>query len=63
MTAQNQIRGSNPDPITHSSGKPIIECHPSSHDYGSEEDVPDFIDYTSEEDVPDLTDQQKATKL
>ena len=31
-TAQNQIRGPNPDSITHSSGKPVIECDPSLHD-------------------------------
>ena len=31
-TAQNKIRGSNPDSITHSSGKPVIECDPSLHD-------------------------------
>ena len=58
-TAHNQIRGPNPDSITHSSGKPVIECDPFLHDYTSEEDVQDFIDYTSEEDVPDLTDQQR----
>ena len=31
-TAQNQTRGPNPDSITHSSGKPVIECDPSLHD-------------------------------
>ena len=30
-TAQNKIRGLNPDSITHSSGKPVIECDPFLH--------------------------------
>ena len=46
FTAQNQIRESNPDSTTHSSGEPVIECDPSLHDYTSEEeDVQDFTDY------------------
>ena len=53
--AQNQIRKSNPDSTTHSSGEPVIECNPSLHDYTS----------NPEEDVQDLTDtnQQKVAKL
>ena len=39
-TAQNQIRGSNLDSITHSSGEPTTECVPFSPAYSSEsEDV------------------------
>ena len=54
-TAQNQIRESNLDSTTHSSGEPVIECDPSLHDYTSDQ----------EKDVQDLTDtiQQKAAKL
>ena len=29
FSAQNQIRGFNPDSTTHSSGEPVIECDPS----------------------------------
>ena len=61
-TAQNQIRESNPDSITHSSGEPVIECDPSLHDYRSEEeDVQDFIDYpdySSESEVVHSSDPE-----
>ena len=38
FSAQNQIRGFNPDSTTHSSGEPIIECDPSLPDTTSEEE-------------------------
>ena len=38
FSAQNQIRGSNPDSTTHSSGEPVIECDPSLPDTTSEEE-------------------------
>ena len=37
-SAQNQIRGFNPDSTTHSSGEPVIECDPSLPDTTSEEE-------------------------
>ena len=58
LSAQNQIRESNPDSITHSSGELVIECDPSLHDYTSEEDVQDFIDYpvySSESSEPKMS--------
>ena len=38
FSAQNQIRGFNPDSTTHSSGGPVIECDPSLPDTTSEEE-------------------------
>ena len=38
LSAQNQIRGFNPDSTTHSSGEPVIECDPSLPDTTSEEE-------------------------
>ena len=38
FSAQNQIRGFNPDSTTHSSGEPVIECDPSIPDTTSEEE-------------------------
>ena len=38
FSAQNQIRGFNPDSTTHSSGEPVIECDPSLPDATSEEE-------------------------
>ena len=62
FTAQNQIRESNPDSTTHSSGEPVIECDPSLHDTTSkEEDVQDFIDYpaySSESEVVNSSDTE-----
>ena len=62
FTAQNQIRESNPDSTTHSSGKPVIECDPSLHDTTSEEEgVQDFTDYpaySSESEVVHSSDQE-----
>ena len=37
-SAQNQIRGLNPDSTTHSSGEPVIECDPSLPETTSEEE-------------------------
>ena len=64
FTAQNQIRESNPDSSTDSSGEPVIECDQSLHDTTSkEEDVQDFIDYpaySSESEVVHSSDQENV---
>ena len=52
FSAQNQIRGFNPDSTTHSSGEPVIECDPSLPDPTSkEEEVQDPIVSSSESEV------------
>ena len=52
FSAQNQIRGFNPDSTTHSSGKPVIECDPSLPDATSEEEeVQDHTVSSSESEV------------
>ena len=62
FTAQIQIRESNPDSTTHSSGEPVIECDPSLHNNTSEEEgVQDFMDYpaySSESEVVYSSDQE-----
>ena len=50
-TAQNQIRESNPDSTTHSSGEPVIECDPSLHANTEEGDIQDSIVSSSESEV------------
>ena len=52
FSAQNQIRGFNPDSTTHSSGEPVIECDPSLPDTTSkEEEVQHPIVSSSESEV------------
>ena len=52
FSAQNQIRGFNPDSTTHSSGKPVIECDLSLPDTTSkEEEVQDHTVSSSESEV------------
>ena len=52
FSAQNQIRGFNPDSTTHSSGEPVIECDPSLPNTTSkEEEVQDPIVSSSESEV------------
>ena len=52
FSAQNQIRGLNPDSTTHSSGEPVIECDLSLPDNTSkEEEVQDPIVSSSESEV------------
>ena len=51
FSAQNQIRGFNPDSTTHSSGEPVIECDPSLLDNTSKEEVQDPIVSSSESEV------------
>ena len=52
FSAQNQIRGLNPDSTTHSSGEPVIECDPSLLDTTSEEgEVQVHIVSSSESEV------------
>ena len=52
FSAQNQIRGFNPDSTTHSSGEPVIECDPSLPDTTSEEEeVQDHTVSSSESEV------------
>ena len=52
FSAQNQIRGFNPDSTTHSSGEPVIECDPFLPDATSEEEeVQDITVSSSESEV------------
>ena len=52
FSAQNQIRGLNPDSTTHSSGEPVIECDPSLPEITSEEEeVQVHIVLSSESEV------------
>ena len=52
FSAQNQIRGFNPDSTTHSSGEPVMECDPYLPDTTSqEEEVQDPIVSSSESGV------------
>ena len=52
FSAQNQIRGFNPDSTRHSSGEPVIECDPSLPDTTSkEEEVQDPIVSSSESEA------------
>ena len=52
FSAQNQIRGFNPDSTTHSSGEPVIECDSSLPDTTSkEEEVQHPIVSSSESEV------------
>ena len=52
FSAQNQIRGFNPDSTTHSSGEPVIECDPSLPDTTSEEEeVQVYMVSSSESEV------------
>ena len=52
FSAQNQIRGFNPDSTTHLSGEPVIECDPSLPDTTSEEEeVQDHTVSSSESEV------------
>ena len=51
FSAQNQIRGFNPDSTTHSSGEPVIECDPSLPYTTSKEEVQDHIVSSSESEV------------
>ena len=52
FSAQNQIRGFNPDSTTHSSGEPVIECDPSLPDTTlEEEEVQVHIVSSSESEV------------
>ena len=52
FSAQNQIREFNPDPTTHSSGEPVIECDSSLPDTTSKEgEVQDHTVSSSESEV------------
>ena len=52
FSAQNQIRGFNPDSTTHSPGEPVIECDPSLPDTTSKQgEVQDHIVSSSESEV------------
>ena len=50
-TTQNQIRESNPDCTTHSTGEPVIECDPSLHANTEEGNIQDSIVSSSESKV------------
>ena len=60
FTAQNQIRGFNPDSTTHSLGEPVIECDPSLPDTTSKEgEVQDPIVSSSEAEVVCTSDTEE----
>ena len=60
FSAQNQIRGFNPDSTTHSSEEPVIECDPSLPDTTSEEgEVQDHIVSSSESEVVYTSDTEE----
>ena len=60
FSAQNQIRGFNPDSTTHSSGEPVIECDPSLPDTTSEEEeVQVHIVSSSESEVVYTSDTEE----
>ena len=64
FSAQNQIRGFNPDSTTHSFGKPVIECDLSLPDTTSkEEEVQDPIVSSSESEVVYTSDTEEEEDM
>ena len=64
FSAQNQIRGFNPDSTTHSSGEPVIECDPSLPDTTSEEEeVQVHIVSSSESEVVYTSDTEEEEDM
>ena len=59
FSAQNQIRGFNPDSTTHSSGEPVIECDPSLPDTKSEEEEVQVHIVSSSESEVDYSSVEK----
>ena len=62
FSAQNQIRGFNPDSTTHSSGEPVIECDPSLPDTTSEEEEVQVHIVSSSESEADYSSVEENTE-
>ena len=62
FSAQNQIRGLNPDSTTHSSGEPVIECDPSLPDTTSEEEEVQVHIVSSSESEVDYSSVEEDTE-
>ena len=62
FSAQNQIRGHNPDSTTHSSGEPVIECDPSLLDTTSEEEEVQVHIVSSSESEVDYSSVEEDTE-
>ena len=62
FSAQNQIRGFNPDSTTHSSGEPVIECDPSLLDTTSEEEEVQVHIVSSSESEVDYSSVEEDTE-
>ena len=62
FSAQNQIRGFNPDSTTHSSGEPVIECDPSLPDTTSEEEEVQVHIFSSSESEVDYSSVEEDTE-
>ena len=62
FSAQNQIRGFNPDSTTHSSGEPVIECDPSLPDTTSEEEEIQVHIVSSSESEADYSSVEEDTE-
>ena len=62
FSAQNQIRGLNPDSTTHSSGEPIIECDPSLPETTSEEEEVQVHIVSSSESEVDYSSVEEDTE-
>ena len=62
FSAQNQIRGLNPDSTTHSSGEPVIECDPSLPETTSEEEEVQVHIISSSESEVDYSSVEEDTE-
>ena len=62
FSAQNQIRGLNPDSTTHSSGEPVIECDPSLLEITSEEEEVQVHIVSSSESEVDYSSVEEDTE-
>ena len=62
FSAQNQIRGLNPDSTTHSSGEPVIECDPSLPEITSEEEEVQVHIVSSSESEVDYSSVEEDTE-
>ena len=62
FSAQNKIRGFNPDSTTHSSGEPVIECDPSLPDTTSEEEEVQVHIVSSSESEADYSSVEEDTE-
>ena len=62
FSAQNQIRGLNPDSTTHSSGEPVIECDPPLPETTSEEEEVQVHIVSSSESEVDYSSVEEDTE-